>query len=137
MRVITSLELQEVSGGMDTVVISGSYSGTQMPSGGFGGSNVGPGGFGSSVGIGESYVGGAWTTNKAPPPLQVATESATCAAGIAALKSNPTNTNLAAASTACGTAATTIFNSIDWKQIGKDIGSGVVAPNGVGYKPVP
>lgn len=137
MRVITSLELEEVSGGMDTVVISGSYSGTQLPSGGFGGSNVGPGGFGSSVGIGESYVNGSWTTNKAAPPIQIITESATCAAGVATLKNSPTYINLTAAASACGTAVNTIYNSINWAELGKDVSKGFIGPNGVPYKPVP
>ncbi len=136
MRIISSLELEAVSGGMDTVVITGSYSGTQMPSGGFGGSTGGPQGMGGTKpGVGETFKNGSWYTGAST--TQVATEAASCAAGVAGIKANPSNVNIAAGVTACATVATTVWNGINWSNINKDLAPAFVGPNGVPYKPVP
>lgn len=139
MRIISSLELEAVSGGMDTVVITGSYSGTQMPSGGFGGSTGGPQGMGGTkADVGETYRNGSWFTP--PNGVQLATEAASCAAGVAGMKANMNGVNIAAGVTACATVGNTINNSINWSNINNDLKPYApifIGPNGVPHKPVP
>jgi hypothetical protein len=136
MRIISSLELEAVSGGMDTVVITGSYSNSQMPSGAGGSSTGGPQGLGNTkADVGESYRNGSWFTP--PNGVQVATEAASCAAGVAGMKANMNNVNIAAGVTACATVASTVNNAINWSNIANDLRPSFIGPNGVPYKPVP